>query len=74
MEISIAKKIYNANQSLIKSGHNLTPDLNNVLNNFLPWPYMASIGTAIDSNELRTEVFGTLIYTRPIENSRTETP
>lgn len=72
MEISISEKIYNANQNLVKSKDKITPDLNNLLNNLLSWPYIASMGTAIDSNNLKTESFGTLIYTCSVESSVTE--
>lgn len=60
---SISEKIYEAGQKLISSEAGLSLDFNKTINAFLSWPFNAVSGSVIDSNNLKTNTFNTIIQT-----------
>ena len=74
MEISLSQEVHEAGQKLAGATGNLADALNEILNQFLEWPFRASHGVAIDAEGHETAVFGTLIHTISQAQSASEPP
>jgi len=71
MNTTVSEEIYNSGQNLVEAGANLTSELNQTLNKYLSWPLQVVSGSAVDSDGLKTDVFGTVIHTISANNQNT---
>lgn len=74
METSISHEAYNAGKKLASATGNLADALNEILNQFLLWPFRATQGFAVDAEGHETAVFGTLIHTISQSQAAAEPP
>jgi hypothetical protein len=63
MSITTSEKIYNTSKILINSGSNFITELNRILNEFMPCSYKAATGSIVDILGIKSDNFGTLVFT-----------
>jgi hypothetical protein len=62
MDSSISTLIFNAGQTLAQSTENFAEKFNEIISQFLVWPFRAGQGLAIDDNGQASDRFGSIIY------------
>jgi hypothetical protein len=69
MEPSISQQIHDASIEISHQGDGSAAEkLNEVLNRFLGWPFMATTGFAVDAEGQTSEIFTTVVYVAPNHN------
>ena len=71
MNPSIAIQIHDASLTFHTTSHtSVARKLNEILNQFLSWPFRVTSGSARDSEGQTTSNFGTIVYTAPTDSAQ----